>query len=105
MYLDRIEGKADEAVAWGSDVAAQMLRRFGIPYVSLNPGASYRGLHDSLVNHLGNETPGMLLCMHEDHAVAIAHGYAKRSEEHTSELQSRQYLVCRLLLEKKKQQY
>src|SRR3712207_6990590 len=28
----------------------------------------------------------------------------KRSEEHTSELQSRQYLVCRLLLEKKKKQ-
>src|SRR3712207_7656070 len=31
----------------------------------------------------------------------LAHG-AARSEEHTSELQSRQYLVCRLLLEKKK---
>src|SRR3712207_8197175 len=30
------------------------------------------------------------------------HGAACRSEEHTSELQSRQYLVCRLLLEKKK---
>src|SRR3712207_8461484 len=30
------------------------------------------------------------------------HYMAKRSEEHTSELQSRQYLVCRLLLEKKK---
>src|SRR3712207_8531262 len=29
---------------------------------------------------------------------------SKRSEEHTSELQSRQYLVCRLLLEKKKDQ-
>src|SRR3712207_7536569 len=29
-------------------------------------------------------------------------GHARRSEEHTSELQSRQYLVCRLLLEKKK---
>src|SRR3712207_9260164 len=29
----------------------------------------------------------------------------KRSEEHTSELQSRQYLVCRLLLEKKKNTY
>src|SRR3712207_9435036 len=29
--------------------------------------------------------------------------YAARSEEHTSELQSRQYLVCRLLLEKKKE--
>src|SRR3712207_8528982 len=32
-----------------------------------------------------------------------AHGMATRSEEHTSELQSRQYLVCRLLLEKKQQ--
>src|SRR5258707_9016182 len=31
-----------------------------------------------------------------------AHGWLARSEEHTSELQSRQYLVCRLLLEKKK---
>src|SRR3712207_8574074 len=30
-------------------------------------------------------------------------GDGRRSEEHTSELQSRQYLVCRLLLEKKKQ--
>src|SRR3712207_7961853 len=30
---------------------------------------------------------------------------AERSEEHTSELQSRQYLVCRLLLEKKKKKY
>src|SRR3712207_7652915 len=31
--------------------------------------------------------------------------YAIRSEEHTSELQSRQYLVCRLLLEKKKKKH
>jgi thiamine pyrophosphate-dependent acetolactate synthase large subunit-like protein len=81
MHLDPIQGTADETVAWGSDIAAQMLRRFGIPYVSLNPGASYRGLHDSLVNHLGNRAPGMLLCMHEDHAVAIAHGYAKVTDE------------------------
>src|SRR3712207_7103345 len=32
----------------------------------------------------------------------MASGVLLRSEEHTSELQSRQYLVCRLLLEKKK---
>src|SRR3712207_8800379 len=32
----------------------------------------------------------------------LAHQFVRRSEEHTSELQSRQYLVCRLLLEKKK---
>src|SRR3712207_7842227 len=37
---------------------------------------------------------------------ALIHGgLANRSEEHTSELQSRQYLVCRLLLEKKKTCY
>src|SRR3712207_8211933 len=39
----------------------------------------------------------------DDHRHAGVLG-VRRSEEHTSELQSRQYLVCRLLLEKKKQQ-
>lgn len=74
---DRPSGPVDMDVAWGSDVAAQMLRRMDIPWIALNPGASYRGLHDSLVNHLGNERPGILMCLHEEHAVAIAHGYAK----------------------------
>ncbi len=77
MKLDKPEGQPDEKVAWGSDVAAQMLRRFGIPYMSLTPGASYRGFHDSVVNHLGNKNPGMILCLHEDHAVAVAHGWTK----------------------------
>src|SRR6476661_3829486 len=62
---------------YGSDAIALMLRELGVPYVALNPGASYRGLHDSLVNLLGNERPQMLLCLHEESAVAIAHGYAK----------------------------
>ena len=35
--------EADSRIAWGSDVAAQMLRRLDIPYIALNPGASYRG--------------------------------------------------------------
>lgn len=65
------------APAFGSDVVAETLRELGIPYVALNPGASYRGLHDSLVNYLGNERPQMLLCLHEESAVAIAQGYAK----------------------------
>jgi thiamine pyrophosphate-dependent acetolactate synthase large subunit-like protein len=62
---------------FGSDVIAEALRAVGVPYIALNPGASFRGLHDSLVNHLGNEAPTLLLCLHEEHAVAIAHGYAK----------------------------
>jgi thiamine pyrophosphate-dependent acetolactate synthase large subunit-like protein len=65
------------APAFGSDVVAETLSALEIPYIALNPGASYRGLHDSIVNFLGNEQPQMLLCLHEEAAVAIAHGYAK----------------------------
>src|SRR5229473_3531322 len=65
------------AAGFGSDVVAEALRDLDIPYIALNPGASYRGLHDSLVNHIGNASPQMLLCLHEEAAVAIAHGYAK----------------------------
>jgi acetolactate synthase I/II/III large subunit len=59
-----------------SDVIADLIKKFDFPYITLNPGASYRGLHDSLVNHNGNEPP-MILCQHEKIAVQIAHGYAK----------------------------
>src|SRR5438445_1235875 len=46
---------------------------------------------------------GGLADVHRDIGKTSQAGYAVyRSEEHTSELQSRQYLVCRLLLEKKK---
>lgn len=65
---------------YGSDVIADTLREVGATYIALNPGASYRGLHDSLVNYLGNERPQILLCLHEESAVAIAHGYAKVTE-------------------------
>jgi thiamine pyrophosphate-dependent acetolactate synthase large subunit-like protein len=64
-------------MGWGSDAIAQTLRDVGLQYIALNPGSSYRGLHDSIVNYLGNDGPQMLLCVHEDQAVAIAHGYAK----------------------------
>ncbi|MGE0626316.1 MAG: thiamine pyrophosphate-binding protein [Hyphomicrobiaceae bacterium] len=74
-------GRATEPTAgsnslWGSDVIADALREQNIPYACLNPGASYRGLHDSMVNYLGNENPKMVVCLHEEHAVGIAHGWA-----------------------------
>ena len=68
--------EANETI-WASDAIADMLRAMDIPFVLLNPGASFRGLHDSIVNHLGNEKPQMMVVLHEEHAVAIAHGYAK----------------------------
>jgi acetolactate synthase-1/2/3 large subunit len=63
---------------WASDVIVDLLHEYRIPYAALNPGASYRGLHDSMVNYGGNR-PVMMLCQHEETAVQIAHGYAKAS--------------------------
>ena len=62
--------------AWQSDVIVDLIKHYGFAYIALNPGASYRGLHDSLVNYGGNDPP-LLLCQHEKIAVQIAHGYAK----------------------------
>ena len=67
-------------VVFGSDAIASVLRTLDIPYIALNPGASYRGLHDSIVNYLGNRTPQMILCLHDEHAVSIAQGYCKASD-------------------------
>jgi len=75
--VDRPVPAGVNAAGFGSDVIAEALAALDIPYVALNPGASYRGLHDSIVNYLGNKEPQMLLCLHEESAVAIAHGYAK----------------------------
>jgi thiamine pyrophosphate-dependent acetolactate synthase large subunit-like protein len=72
---------AEAAMAWGSDAVAEVLHQLGIKFIALVPGSSYRCLHDSLVNFLGNERPQILLTLHEEHAVAIAHGYAKVTEQ------------------------
>src|SRR5262245_63872317 len=63
---------------WASDVIVDLLHAYGLPHAALNPGASYRGLHDSIVNY-GRNKPTMMLCQHEETAVQIAHGYAKAS--------------------------
>jgi len=62
--------------SYGSDLVVDLLRAVGITHVALNPGATFRGLHDSLVNH-GKGDPEMILTLHEEIAVALAHGYAK----------------------------
>lgn len=70
-----IPSKAE--IGYASDVIAEQLKRLGLTYLALVPGSSYRGLHDSLVNYGGNVCPEMIVTLHEEHAVAIAHGYAK----------------------------
>lgn len=68
--------QVNRTAQWGSDAVAETMQALDLRYVALNPGASFRGLHDSLVNFTGND-PQLLLCVHEEAAVAIAHGYAK----------------------------
>jgi acetolactate synthase-1/2/3 large subunit len=62
---------------YASDRVVDLLRHLGVRYLPLNPGSSFRGLHDSVVNYGGNHDPQLLLCLHEEIAVALAHGYAK----------------------------
>ena len=61
----------------GSDFMVDIIKSLGVPYVCGNPGSSFRGLHESLINYGGNEQPEFLTCLHEESSVAMAHGYAK----------------------------
>jgi thiamine pyrophosphate-dependent acetolactate synthase large subunit-like protein len=64
-----------------SDTVIDLLVRLGCRYVPLTPGASFRGLHDSLVARRARGDIDLLLCLHEEAAVAAAHGYAKATGE------------------------
>ena len=62
---------------YSSDVIVDVIKALGIEYVAFNPGATFRGLHDSLVNYGGNRNPEVIFCCNEEIAVDIASGYAK----------------------------
>ena len=49
-----------EPTQYGSDFIVDVLRHYDIQYAAFNPGASFRGIHDSLVNYLGNEGPALI---------------------------------------------
>ena len=61
----------------GSDFMVDILRALGFEYVFANPGSSFRGLHESLINYGGNKNPEFITCCHEESSVAMAHGYSK----------------------------
>ena len=61
----------------GSDFMVDVLKSLGFEYVAANPGSSFRGLHESIINYGGNHAPEMITCMHEESAVAMVHGYYK----------------------------
>jgi thiamine pyrophosphate-dependent acetolactate synthase large subunit-like protein len=63
-----------------SDAVVHQLHALGCRYLPLNPGASFRGIHDSLVN-VDGPRPEIILCTHEGIAVATAHAYAKATND------------------------
>ncbi|WP_291414165.1 thiamine pyrophosphate-binding protein [Actinophytocola sp.] len=65
---------------WGSDVIVDAVNAHGLRYLTMNPGSSFRAIHDSIVNY-GANSPRMIQCTHEKIAVGIAHGYAKVTGE------------------------
>src|SRR5580693_7978167 len=61
----------------GSDFMVDVIKSLGFEYVCANPGSSFRGLHESVINYGGNKGPEFITCCHEESAVAMAHGYSK----------------------------
>jgi thiamine pyrophosphate-dependent acetolactate synthase large subunit-like protein len=61
----------------GADFMTDVIKSLGFEYVCANPGSSFRGLHESIVNYGGNRNPELITGCHEESAVAMAHGYAK----------------------------
>jgi acetolactate synthase-1/2/3 large subunit len=61
----------------GSDYMVDVIKSLGFEYVCANPGSSFRGIHESIINYGGNKSPEFITCCHEESAVGMAHGYAK----------------------------
>ena len=61
----------------GSDYMVDVLRALNLEYCASNCGSSFEALQESIVNHGDNRMPEFLTCLHEESAVAMAHGYAK----------------------------
>jgi acetolactate synthase I/II/III large subunit len=61
----------------GSDFMVDVIKSMGIDYCYANPASSYRGIHESLINYGKNTKPEFITCMHEESAIAMAHGYFK----------------------------
>src|SRR5206468_4503 len=61
----------------GADCMVDVVKTLGLEYMCANPGSSFRGLHEALVNYGGNSGPELITCCHEESSVAMAHGFAK----------------------------
>jgi acetolactate synthase-1/2/3 large subunit len=61
----------------GSDFMVDVIKSLGFEYIACNPGSTFRGLHESIINYGGNVAPEFITCCHEESAAGLAHGYSK----------------------------
>ena len=61
----------------GSDFMVDVMKSLGFEYLICNPGSSFRGFHESIVNYGKNHAPEFITCCHEESSIAMAHGYSK----------------------------
>ncbi len=61
----------------GSDYMVDVIKSLGFEYVCANPGSSFRGMQESIINYGGNRNPEFITNCHEESSVAMAHGYFK----------------------------
>src|SRR5690606_11018359 len=113
-YLDFYEGPGVQHIAVATDdiiKTVSQLRARGVEFLSTPPEDYYQSVPGRLeeFSHELREDIETLkklgIMIDADEEGYLLQIFTKRSEEHTSELQSRENLVCRLLLEKKKTQY
>ena len=67
----------------GSDFMVDVMKSLDIPYVFANVAATFRGLHESVINYGGNTSPEFITCVHEEQSAAMAHGYFKVEGDRT----------------------
>jgi acetolactate synthase I/II/III large subunit len=72
-----VQGGADTVARPASDFMVDVLKKLDLEYAAINPGSAFAGLHESLLNYGNNTKPELLTCLHEESAMAMAHGYAK----------------------------
>ena len=67
------------SIAPGSDLMVDVLRGLGVEYVASNPGSSFEGLQESIINHghPPNRMPEFITALHEMSAVDMASGYGR----------------------------
>src|SRR3712207_7124653 len=94
VFIEQRDGELQKVGIELLGKSKELAETLGQKVVAMLVGANIKSKAETLIHHGADK---VIVIENE-----MLQEYVTRSEEHTSELQSRQYLVCRLLLEKKK---